>query len=209
MDAVVAQDSAALHQISQKLAGLPRPRTSALPPLRWTRPVVVARVVHPRDLATRGRVELSPRVAGTCVHHESLGDVGQHHLERVRPMTSPWDFTFFARRAKNGADGARTRDLVAASDALSQLSYGPKPAQCSGEIMILGPVDSAALIVSRRGQTQLNVGSAGEVRKPKQVASAQLGAIGGERVHLGRRIRAPDQSMPCATAREAADETLP
>ena len=41
--------------------------------------------------------------------------------------------------------------------ALSQLSYGPwVVAQCSAELVLLGPVDAEPLVVTRRGETQLN-----------------------------------------------------
>ena len=36
---------------------------------------------------------------------------------------------------QSGADGARTRDLVAASHALSQLSYSPRTRDCSSELL--------------------------------------------------------------------------
>jgi hypothetical protein len=47
----------------------------------------------------------------------------------------------------SGADGTRTRGLLAASQSLSQLSYGPWATKCSGEFVVLSPVDAEALIV--------------------------------------------------------------
>ena len=49
----------------------------------------------------------------------------------------------------DGADGARTRGLQRATLALSQLSYGPKGAQCSCEFVDLRAVDAALLVVLR------------------------------------------------------------
>ena len=52
-------------------------------------------------------------------------------------------------REGDGADGIRTRDLLAASQTLSQLSYGPKGRQSSRELEIGGVVDACSLVVPR------------------------------------------------------------
>src|SRR5439155_1062464 len=59
-------------------------------------------------------------------------------------------------RYVNGASRARTGDLVHAMHALSQLSYGPASAKCSGEFEVLRPVHASSLIVLRRSQAKLN-----------------------------------------------------
>jgi hypothetical protein len=50
----------------------------------------------------------------------------------------------------DGAEGIRTPDLRDAIAPLSQLSYGPVHAKSSGELVLLGPVDAAPLVVTRR-----------------------------------------------------------
>ena len=40
--------------------------------------------------------------------------------------------------------------------ALSQLSYGPRVAQCSAEFVLLGPVDSLLLVAPRRCEAELD-----------------------------------------------------
>jgi RimJ/RimL family protein N-acetyltransferase len=51
----------------------------------------------------------------------------------------------------SGADGTRTRALLAASQSLSQLSYGPRlSAQCSREVVVICPIDPESLVVPRK-----------------------------------------------------------
>jgi hypothetical protein len=47
----------------------------------------------------------------------------------------------------HGASRARTGDLQRATLALSLLSYGPEPAQCSAELILLSPIDPEPLVV--------------------------------------------------------------
>ena len=54
------------------------------------------------------------------------------------------------RRGRNGAEGARTPDLRAASATLSQLSYSPF------EIEVVSKVNTCALVVGRRHDRQMN-----------------------------------------------------
>ena len=56
----------------------------------------------------------------------------------------------------SGASRDRTGDLCHAMAALSQLSYGPARAKCSGEFEVFRPVEASLLIVPRRGKTKLD-----------------------------------------------------
>ena len=53
-------------------------------------------------------------------------------------------------RESSGADGTRTRGLLAASQTLSQLSYGPAPAKCSVETELLSETTRAAWSFGKR-----------------------------------------------------------
>jgi hypothetical protein len=77
-----------------------------------------------------------------------------------------------AQGEESGADGTRTRDLVAASHSLSQLSYGPLGLrQCSRELEILGPMDAEPLVVLRGHKAQINLRS-GTKRVERDVVAA-------------------------------------
>jgi hypothetical protein len=57
-------------------------------------------------------------------------------------------------REESGASRARTGDLQRATLALSQLSYGPVAAQCSGELELPSPMNSESLVVLGGGQAK-------------------------------------------------------
>ena len=60
---------------------------------------------------------------------------------------------------RDGAEGARTPDLVTASHALSQLSYSPKR-------VIAGHLNTHQLTVSRGGEAKMGVRAALELVDP-------------------------------------------
>jgi hypothetical protein len=85
-----------------------------------------------------------------------------------------------AVRGKSGADGARTRDLLAASQTLSQLSYGPKlrsksSVQRAKGLSLQGTVPAAAPSATRfQGLSpQGTVPAAAPERNPFQGLSLQ------------------------------------
>ncbi len=84
----------------------------------------------------------------------------------------------------SGASRARTGDLVPARDALSQLSYGPARAKCSGEFEVFRPVQAGLLIVPRRGESKLDRAPFAERFERQEIAAVQVRAIGGERIYL-------------------------
>ena len=88
----------------------------------------------------------------------------------------------------NGASRARTGDLVPARDALSQLSYGPVAAKCSGEFEVLGPVDSPRLIVLGLNETKLNSREPIDSMNRNEETAAELIGVGRYRVDLITRI---------------------
>jgi hypothetical protein len=122
---VVALDDLAHHLARHRLAELGglrvRPRRAHPPahvridgePLR----------VH-EHLAGPGRRDLGLDEREVGVLGEPFGARRQHDLPVHAPSLSH-------RQRENGADGARTRDLLAASQTLSQLSYGPSSRDCS------------------------------------------------------------------------------
>src|SRR3954468_7002091 len=70
----------------------------------------------------------------------------------------------------SGAEGARTPDLLAASQTLSQLSYSPN-------FIFRGPVYPAGLIVSGGRDTQVEVGLAGGLFDGEEVDLVGIRAI--------------------------------
>src|SRR6266576_2169872 len=92
--------------------------------------------------------------AAVCRTHASLPvlsclDASARRRPR-RPRRPLWARPAFAAwRLMSGASRARTGDLLAASQTLSQLSYGPARPKCSGEFEIFGPVNAGrGLVVS-------------------------------------------------------------
>jgi hypothetical protein len=61
--------------------------------------------------------------------------------------------------------------------ALSQLSYGPLvSAQCSGELVLVCPIDTALLVVPSRGKPKVDERVTVEAVERKEVAAADLAA---------------------------------
>src|SRR3954449_9708837 len=88
----------------------------------------------------------------------------------------------------SGASRARTGDIVPARDALSQLSYGPRCSKCSGEFVVLRPVDAKSLVVPRRAETQLDVALIRERVHRQQIAPVEIAAVRGKSVDVFARV---------------------
>lgn len=101
---------------------------------------------------------------------------------------------------ENGADGTRTRALLAASQSLSQLSYGPLlPSKCSREVEVVCPIYPPPLIVPARAKPKHDRWSALHAFDWDEEASIQVEAVSRDRVDLGSRVSAPNKAL-CATA---------
>src|SRR4051812_20127686 len=86
----------------------------------------------------------------------------------------------------SGARGARTPDLVAASHALSQLSYGPK-------FVLDGVVYPFDLVISRGRRPEVDDATPIDSFDRDVVALFVSRAIGSDRVDLARGVRAMAQ----------------
>jgi hypothetical protein len=119
----------------------------------------------------------------------------------MRPQAS-----WFGRRSKGGPRRARTAGLLRATQALSQLSYGPvETFQCSSELEISGPIDPLLLVVSRGGETQLDEGSPHRHLQRQQVALNEIGAIRGDRIDLPDLVPAMNKAGAAAPAPSRSD----
>jgi hypothetical protein len=115
-------------------------------------------------------------------------------------------FALLARSDLSGADGTRTRALRAASASLSQLSYGPLVvSQCSREVEIVGPMDTAALVVSRWGKSQPDLMRRKAVDRHEE-ASVELEAVCGECIDLLSCIQTANEPCAGSPVGVAADE---
>jgi transposase len=94
----------------------------------------------------------------------------------------------------SGASRARTGDLLSARQTLSQLSYGPVAAQCSGEFEVLGPVDPPSLIVLGRNKSKLNSRESIDSMNGNQKAAVKLIAVSRNCVDLVARVRPLEHS---------------
>jgi hypothetical protein len=103
---------------------------------------------------------------------------------RLLSTGSDLNRNFVVMRRTYGADGARTRGLQRATLALSQLSYGPRPPNCSLELEVLGPIDSELLVVACWGKPELDLPAVREGSERHEVAAVELKAIRRERVDL-------------------------
>src|SRR5437879_1116433 len=75
---------------------------------------------------------------------------------RASPRNGAQEKSRCCQRLSGGAGGTRTRGLLAASQSLSQLSYGPELRQCSVELVRLGPVDPDLLVVAGGREPKLD-----------------------------------------------------
>jgi hypothetical protein len=89
---------------------------------------------------------------------------------------------------RSGAEGTRTPGLLAASEALSQLSYSP------GKFVIGGPVYRRTLAVKRPRQAQMHSSLPRHYFKRQEVTALQFRAVGGNQVYLTDQIWRPHSS---------------
>jgi hypothetical protein len=109
-------------------------------------------------------------------------------------------------RRASGADGTRTRALLAASQSLSQLSYGPSGlGQCSRELVILCPIDELALVVSRRMKAEENLTSSEESLDWQEVAAREIRTVGGKRVDFLSSLETAPKTFASTSVRIAPD----
>ena len=98
----------------------------------------------------------------------------------------------------SGAEGDRTPDLLDAIQALSQLSYGPRAAQCSAELVLVCPVDPLLLIVLGRTEPQRDSPALREVAERQEVATVEVYGIRREGVDLTPAVAALHESARAA-----------
>jgi hypothetical protein len=104
-----------------------------------------------------------------------------------------------------GPSRARTDDLLAASQTLSQLSYGPvEPCKCSPELVLSRPPDSEQLVVSRRDEPKVDLPECDDFVGRQEVALLDVGAVEGERIELARAVPLIPQALGAASARVEA-----
>src|SRR4051794_16543516 len=90
--------------------------------------------------------------------------------------------------------------------ALSQLSYGPRGGQCSAELILLGPVDSALLIVLGGREAKLNSATSRKKRDGKEIALSHVWTVGGKSIDLVLRVRLAHEAGGAAPSAEAGDD---
>src|SRR4051812_19525428 len=101
-----------------------------------------------------------------------------------------------------GPSRARTGDLLAASQTLSQLSYGPRQRrQCSPELELTRPSDPRFLVVSRRGEPKMKLTVREELSGGQQITVVRVRAIQGEGIELAGAVSPAAQALGPAAAR--------
>ena len=101
----------------------------------------------------------------------------------------------------DGASRARTGDLLRATQALSQLSYGPEGVKSSAEFEVTGPIDAKALIVGGALDPQRHVHTTGDLGRRNEVAPIERRAIAGKHIDVPDGVAAVNQSVsPSPTA---------
>jgi hypothetical protein len=95
----------------------------------------------------------------------------------------------------DGADGTRTRALLAASQSLSQLSYGPlMVSQSNGEVAIVGPIHTP-LVVPTGQHAERDRWTVGDSRDRNEKAAIELQAVCRNRVNLVSRVATSDEAF--------------
>lgn len=137
--------------------------------------------------------------AALCRAHAPLPLLRSLHRRRplrARPAS-------VARRLISGASRDRTGDLCHAMAALSQLSYGPARAKCSGEFEVFRPVHACSLIVLGWCQPELNGAAVDEGLERKEVAAIHVRAVSREGIDFLWRVESSEQSIAIPTIRVA------
>ena len=140
----------------------------------------------------------------------TAGCVPDLREQRGRRALSGYEKPFACRAfvvspTADGAEGDRTPDLVTASHALSQLSYGPGAAKSSGQFVVLSPTDARLLVVPCRPQPQVDLALIGEVLDRQEVTAILLRAVDGESINLVTRVCTLDVARAGSTTGAALD----
>jgi hypothetical protein len=93
-----------------------------------------------------------------------------------------------------------------AEQALSQLSYGPRSAQCSREFEILCPVDEQALVVTSWTKAKLNLLAVRKSFDLEEIAPIQLGAVRCKSIDFRVKIAPPNKSVTIPPTAVAAND---
>ena len=127
----------------------------------------------------------SGRSSANCSASSATQLLRELDAERSTPELASW-----RHGASNGPSRARTDDLLAASQTLSQLSYGPddSPVSLAAELVTLGEVDLRMLVVARRSEPKVD-GSL-----PLEHPRAEAGSTGRAPRNRRRRRRS---HRPC------------
>src|SRR5207247_7550145 len=103
--------------------------------------------------------------------------------------------TASSRGLESGAEGARTPDLLAASQTLSQLSYSPKAVNHLSEVVLVRHPQERALVVARGRQPKVDVRDTRHLVDRQKEAPVDFVAIDAD--------RRPRRS--CGCSREVCD----
>src|SRR5262245_45110424 len=133
-----------------------------------------------------GRAETGEAAAAAGDQDLVAGGGAFHPVPEViaEGMRSNGDFAFITVPWRSGASGARTRDLVHAMHALSQLSYGPR------EGVIRRKVYRRHLAILGLAQAQLERAEARYELERDYIGQARLMVIGGDQIDLTERVLA-------------------
>jgi hypothetical protein len=85
---------------------------------------------------------------------------------------------------------------LAASQSLSQLSYGPlMVSQSNGEVEIVGPIHTAPLVVPTGQHAERDRWTVGDSRDRNEKAAIELQAVSRNRVNLVSRVATSDEAF--------------
>jgi hypothetical protein len=80
------------------------------------------------------------------------------------------------------------------------------PAQCSHEVEIVCPINPPSLVVQTRAEPKSDCRFALNPANRYEKAPIELEVVGGDRVHLGCRIRTPDETVGTPSGALAHDD---
>jgi hypothetical protein len=78
--------------------------------------------------------------------------------------------------------------------------------QCSHEVELIGPIDTNALIVTRRGETELDGAFATKAFERQEETPIEFGAVSCERVDLVRGVESFAKALSSSPRRIAAND---
>jgi hypothetical protein len=79
------------------------------------------------------------------------------------------------------------------------------PSKFSREVEVVSPIDAPLLIVSTRGKAQSDRRPVPDKRNGNQKASIEFEVVGGNAIHLLRRVAAPDEALSTSSSALATD----